>query len=40
MYSENHMKEKREKKKKKSFWIELLETLPLFKFQWVFPPFS
>ena len=43
MYSEIHMKEKREKRekeKKKSFWLELLEILPLFKFHWVFPPFS
>ena len=40
MYSEIHMKKKRENGKKKSLWIELLETLPLFKFHWAFPSFS
>ena len=40
--TEHKNKKKHDEKKveKKSYWIELLETLSLFHFHWVLPPFS
>ena len=38
--SESKKEQPKEAPPKKNYWIAFLETLSLFKFNWVFPPFS